>query len=161
MDASSNRMAGSPAAAAAIWSRRADIRHIDPEPSTGRLRATGLAQALAIAVAAFGLHTIGYRSAATVAWTISSVVLAAALVSPAGIYLGLRRLAVKLGEWTGMALAWLLLAPVFFLFFAPFGWLRRRGRNDRLRRQLEPDAASYWEPHSGRTAASTSRQRPY
>ena len=68
---------------------------------------------------------------------------------------------LRLGHWTGIALAWLLLVPIFYLAFLPFGLLLRRGRRDRLRRRLDPDAVSYWEPHDGPTAASGSRDRQY
>jgi len=55
----------------------------------------------------------------------------------------------------------LLLVPIFYLAFAPFGLLLRRGRRDRLRRRLDPEAASHWEPHEGPTAGSGSMRRQY
>jgi hypothetical protein len=49
--------------------------------------------------------------------------------------------------------------PIFYLLFAPFGELLRRGRRDRLHRYFEPDAESYWEPHM--VIRSSSRERQY
>ena len=55
----------------------------------------------------------------------------------------LRALGTKVGE----AVTWLCLAPVFYLFFLPFGLLFRRGRRDAMQRLLEPNATTYWEAH--------------
>jgi hypothetical protein len=62
------------------------------------------------------------------------------------------------GSLVGTAVAWLLLAPVFYLFFLPFRVLARRGKNDRLQRRFVPDAKSYW---TKRPLGSTRLDKPY
>ena len=83
------------------------------------------------------------------------------LVSPNGLYLGIERLFDLLGRLLGRGMTWLLLVPIFFLFFLPFGALLRRGRRDRLKRWFDPEADSYWEQHEGPTAGSPERARQY
>jgi hypothetical protein len=101
------------------------------------------------------------RAIGTVVLAVASIVGLSALVSPLGLYAAIERLFLALGRATGRVLTWVLLVPVFYGFFAPFGSLLRRGRRDRLKRRLEPDAASYWEPHAGPTAGSSSQERQY
>jgi hypothetical protein len=117
---------------------------------------------------AFGVGALGgaiflFWSPATgrVVLGVAAIVLLAALVSPTGLYAGIRQLLLTLGRWTGQALTWALLVPLFYLVFLPFGWLFRRGSRDLLKRYFDPEAATYWEPHEGATAASESRQRQY
>ena len=78
-----------------------------------------------------------------------------------GLIAAIERLFLALGHATGKLLTWMLLVPMFYGFFMPFGWLMRRGLRDRLKRHLEPDAETYWEPHAGPTAASISHERQY
>jgi hypothetical protein len=55
-------------------------------------------------------------------------------------------------------MTWIVMIPIFYLFFLPFGKLLRRGRNDRLRRYYEREAETYWEPHTPMQASSLERQ---
>jgi hypothetical protein len=117
---------------------------------------------------AFGVGALGgaiflFWSPATgrVVLGVAAIVLLAALVSPTGLYAGIRQLLQTLGRWTGQALTWAMLVPLFYLVFLPFGWLFRRGSRDLLKRYFDPEAETYWEPREGATAASKSRQRQY
>ena len=92
---------------------------------------------------------------------IAGFILLSALVSPTVVYAGIEKLFDSLGHLLGRAMTWLLMVPLFYLFFLPFGLLFRRGRRDRLRRYSERDAATYWERREGPTAASHSRERQY
>ena len=149
--------AGRPEAAAVIWSwRRADPAQ-ESAHSSARLR--GALQALAGAlVGAAALH-FDVRAIAFVAFGLAGVVLLSALLSPTGVYAGLQRLFDAMGRALGSAVTWLVMLPLFGLFFVPFRMLLRRGRRDRLRRYFEPEAASYWEPH--RELRPESRERQY
>ena len=84
--------------------------------------------------------------------TIGGLTLILALVSPLGAYATLERAIGWLGEWIGRLLTWILLAPVFYLFFFPFGLLFRRGAHDKLQRTIEPDAETYWHKRDGARA---------
>ena len=62
-----------------------------------------------------------------------------------GVYATIERGIDALARRTGIALGWVLLVPVFYLFFLPFGLVMRRGRRDRMQRRFETEAISYWE----------------
>jgi hypothetical protein len=125
------------------------------------MRLKGLSQAALAALVGAAILSFWSRSIGTVVLSVATLVGVSALASPLGLYAAIERLFLALGRATGRLLSWVLLVPVFYGFFAPFGRLLRRGRRDRLKRQLEPDAQSYWEPHAGSTAASASFERQY
>ena len=92
---------------------------------------------------------------------IASLIMLSALLSPTGAFLAIERMFTALGRPIGRAVTWLLLVPVFYLFFYPFGRVFRRGRRDLLQRYQDPEAVTYWEPHEGQTAASNSLEKQY
>jgi hypothetical protein len=118
-------------------------------------------QAAIAALVGAAMVSFWSRPIGTVVLTVASIVGISALASPLGLYAAIERLFLTLGRVTGRLLTWILLVPVFYGFFVPFGLLMRRGRRDRLQRRLEPDAPTYWEPHAGPTAASISHERQY
>lgn len=135
--------AGRPEAAAAIWRWRQ--REIERAREASRARRGGLIQALVGAVVGGAFAFFGAHHVAVVAVTISAVVALLALLSPLGAFRRLDSLARAGGRLVGVVLAWLLLFPVFVLFFVPFGLLLRRGDRDRLSRRLERSSPSYWK----------------
>jgi hypothetical protein len=150
--------AGRPEAAEAIWSFTRDERAaVEP----GRVRLRGGLQALVgvgvgLLMFLFVSPTIG-----RIVMGIAGFILLSALVSPTVVYAGIEKLFDSLGHLLGRGMTWLLMVPLFYLFFLPFGLLFRRGRRDRLRRYSERDAATYWERREGPTAASHSREHQY
>lgn len=151
--------AGRPEAAAAIW--RWNETDATSGPSARALRIRGALQAAVGAGVGALLIAYGPPLAGAVVLGIAALLLAAALLSPTGLYAAIQRPLQSLGRGLGSAVNWILLVPLFYGFFLPFGVLLRRGRRDRLKRRLDTAAPSYWEPHAGPTAASASRQRPY
>ena len=153
--------AGRADAAEVVWNWR------DPRPQqaadtpSNRPRLRGSLQAAAAAAVGSAFWYFGSPILARVILSVAGGLLLAALLAPRTLYAAIERLFLALGRITAQAITWLLLVPVFYLFFAPFGMLLRRGRRDRLRRNLEPDSESYWEPHEGITAASGSHERQY
>jgi hypothetical protein len=149
---------GSPKASAAIWRWRAE----EPEPAVGpsaaSVRVRGSLQGLA--GAAFGLASYLFwsKTVAIVAFTAAGVVLFCALASPHGLYSILRRLFEATGRVVGRAMTWIVMVPIFYLFFLPFGKLMRRGRRDRLHRYFDAEAETYWEPHTPVPTSSLERQ---
>lgn len=133
-------------AADAIWVDRHSAR-AEPVASAARNRIVGVLQALATATLGSLLFVFWSQIAGSVALCVGAVILISALTSPTGLYVGVQRLFAAFGYQTKRALTWLLLVPLFYLFFVPFGALMRRGRRDRMKRYLEPDAETYWEPH--------------
>lgn len=150
--------AGAPKASAAIWRWRAS----EPEAATPapgpRIRLRGSLQALAGAGFGLGLWLFGARGIATVAFALAALVLVSALASPTGLYTALQRFFDASGRVIGRAMTWIVMLPIFYLFFLPFGKLLRRGRRDRLHRSFDAEAKTYWEPHAPIPTSSLERQ---
>jgi hypothetical protein len=151
--------AGRPEAAAAIWNWREDAQASAPSARSARWR--GVLRGALVASVGLLLFAFWSTRVGAVVCIVAGVILFSALVSPTGLYAGVEGLFAALGKWTGQALTWIVMVPLFYLFFLPFGLLLRRGRRDRLKRYFESDAPSYWEPHEGPTASSASRVRQY
>lgn len=144
---------GRPEAAAAIWSWRDDGA---PKRRAAKLRRGALLRALIGAIAGGVIFWLERPIAAYVVWSVGAFVLFLALVSPLGGYAALERAVTFAGRLVGRALTWLLLAPVFYLFFAPFGLLFRRGARDPMKRRFEA-RESYWKERDDRP----NLDRPY
>ncbi|MEO2167488.1 MAG: hypothetical protein ABGY42_05090 [bacterium] len=151
---------GRPEAAALIWQWQAKAEAAE-SPSWRRARIRGAFQASAGAIAGSIMLWFGLTLMARGVFTLATILLLSSLLSPGGAYAFLERLFAAIAGRMGDGLMWLLMVPTYYLFFMPFGQLFRRGRNDRLKRFLQPDADTYWEPHEGPTSASTSRLDQY
>lgn len=127
------------------------------------LRRGGLVRALIGFTFAGVLFFFDRPIAASVALSISVLTAVLAITSPTKGYLALTRAVDRLGALIGTALTWLLLAPVFFLFFVPFGLLARRGKRDRIGRRFDRSAATYWITRPTKTDAERriELERPY
>lgn len=128
-----------------------------------KLRRGGVLRGLVALTAAGVLFFFGRWAASAVAGTLGSLTLALAITSPTKGYAALTRGVERLGEMIGTVLTWVLLTPVFFLFFVPFGLLTRRGRGDRLGRRFDRDATTYWSTRAHKSDADRRREleRPY
>jgi hypothetical protein len=146
-----------PKASAVIWRWR-ETEAEAPGPSAASVRVRGSLQALAGYAVAVAIHLFWSQTVAIVAFALTTVVLFCALVSPHGLYSLVRRLFDATGRVVGHAMTWIVMIPIFYLFFLPFGMLLRRGRNDRLRRYYESEAETYWEPHTPMQSSSLERQ---
>lgn len=153
--------AGRAEAAAAVWRWQDAVEDSGSGEGAGRARLKGLLQATLAAAVGAGLYFWGRTTVATVVFSVAAIVGLSALVSPTGLFRAIEALFAALGAATGRALTWIVVVPLFYVFFLPFGALMRRGRRDRLQRFYEQDASSYWEPHAGVRAASGSRERQY
>lgn len=78
-------------------------------------------------------------------WWTAAVLAALALVSPAVLW-PLNRLWTALGDALGAVMGRVILALVYYLVVAPIGLLVVRFSHDPMRRRLEPDAPTYWQP---------------
>jgi hypothetical protein len=120
------------------------------------LRRAAAVQCLALAAGGAFLAVVAKRpGAARVAWLAAATWLVTTLIAPRAVG-PVRRLGDAIGRATGVALVWLLLAPLFFLLFTPVAFGRRLRRRDPLRlrpasaegtlwltRRRAPDAESY------------------
>lgn len=111
------------------------------------LRRSGIVRAgVAWAFAAL-LFFLGRSTVGSIAATLGTITFLLAIASPTRGYAALSKIVDRVAELVGRLLAWVLLAPVFFLFFVPFRFLFRRGLNDALARGFDPARPSYWSPH--------------
>jgi hypothetical protein len=132
-------------------------------PDARPLRVRGSLQAGAGLAVAAGLAWWGLRTPALVVGGVACAIGIAALASPLGAFAAIERAFATLGRGVGRALTWSLLPLIFYLFFAPFAVLFRRGRRDSMKRRFDAGAASYWTSRAGgsATTASASHERPY
>jgi hypothetical protein len=153
---------GKAEAALAIWNWRDPQAQGPPPAPAGKVRIRGSIQAAIVAaIGILLLLWLGLRTVGFVMLGAAAIVFLAALASPRGLYAVLDGLARAIGRRIGRALTWLLLVPLFYLFFLPFGLLFRRGKRDRLKRYFDGEAATYWETLEGPTAASASHEKQW
>ena len=148
---------GRPEAAEVIWRWR-ERPGLERE-RVARLRRGGIVRAVIAAAIGAALIAFDRTIVGSIALSIATITLALALASPGKGYAALERGIDRLAAIVGKVVAYLLLAPVFYLFFVPFRALARRGRRDRLMRELERDRASYWQKRD--PAQDPRLERPY
>lgn len=147
---------GDSRASAVIWRWREP--ESKSEPTMGRVRLQGSLQALVGALVGLTIFRFWSRGVGVVACVLAGIVLVTALASPTGLYAALRRLFDATGRVVGRVVTWIVMIPIFYLFFLPFGKLLRRGRRDQLRRYFDVQAQTYWEPHMAIPTSSRERQ---
>ena len=140
---------GNPEAAGRIWAwNHAEHTRETLAQQTRAARKRGTIQALVTALMAALLFWIEWRIPAFIASAIAGLTLLGAMVSPTGLFAGIERLVAWTARRLGIAASWLMLVPLFYLFFVPFVALFRRGARDRLRRSYATGAESYWNQRS-------------
>jgi hypothetical protein len=148
---------GRPEAAAEIWAGQRRARTTDLARD---LRKSGAIRGVvAIALGSLVALVLHRPIVGGVAIAIGALTLGLALLSPTRGYAALSRGVDRVGKAIGVVLTWLLLTPVFLLFFVPFGLLARRGAGDRLGRVLERERPSYWRKRAPEPPGSL--DRPY
>jgi hypothetical protein len=113
---------------------------------------------LSIAVA---LALSGHPRGAFAIGAVTLVMLASAWVWPLTAYSRFEGALNAFGRAVGRLLAWVLLVPVFLVFFWGFGRWRRGGRRDALQRWVDPQASSYWRPRPVRGTGIAPYQRQF
>lgn len=155
-------MQGRPEAAAAVWRWRNDG---DPASGAGlpdgRRRVRGSLQAAVGLGVGATIFLLWSQTAGAVVMGIATLILLAALLSPSGAFALLERAFSTLGAQIARLITFVTMSLIFYLIFAPFGVLTRRGRRDPMRRFYEPDGETYWTPREIGRAGSPSRQRQY
>ena len=131
---------GRPEAAQIIWNWKRD----KPQKSRGNPRKRAGIQALAGATIGTILLLLGHVLIARIAYAITGVIFLTAMVSPHGAYATIHAGMQKFGLLVGQLLNWVLLMPLFYLFFSVFRLVMRRGLRDSMKRQLDPQIRSYW-----------------
>ena len=132
-----------PNAPDAIWQWPATPVSVRNLAAARRRRAAlqGVAMATVAAALSFVLRRPGLAGVVSV---VAALLVASGFFAPP-FYDFIARAARRLGLGAAVVLSWLLLFPVYALFFVPMGlFLRLRGR-DPLQRRWEHDRPSYWE----------------
>lgn len=151
---------GSAEAAELIWKWREEA--VAPTSrSYSRERRRGALQAAAGAVVGGLLLWGGWTKPGSIVLGIAGLILLSSQLSPGGLYAMIERFTGAIARRLGTALTWLLMVPLFYVFFLPFGLLFRRGKRDRLKRFYERESPSYWELREGPTTASSSHESQY
>ena len=133
-----------PSASTIVWNWR-DGRNHSAHTRHVYSRSQGAVHSFIGLVIAVILFVLGQRTLALIAGSLATLSFLLAMISPAGLYTRLRRGVAQLGVWIGIALSWILLVPLFYLFFLPFGLLLRRGARDSMERNLDSTGTSYWK----------------
>ncbi len=148
----------SPKASAVIWRWREGELETDVKPSAASVRLRGSLQALPGFAVAAAFYLFWSKTAAAIALAVTALVLFCVIASPLGLYALVRRLFDATGRTAGRVMTWVVMVPIFYLFFLPFGKLLRRGRRDRLHRSFDREAETYWEAHAPMQSSSLDRQ---
>ena len=148
-------------AAEQIWEWREQSPETSAPTSHTRARIRGTLQAAAGGVAGSFFLWLGWTLPAWAVLSTATLILVSALFSPGGVYATLERMLVAIAQRLGRALTWVLMVLLFYLFFTPFGMVFRRGKRDSMKRFFDSEAETYWEPHEGLTAASTSHESQF
>ena len=77
---------------------------------------------------------------------LSAVVVISGFLIPA-LFLALERGGQWLGRMVGLGITWLMLAPFFYLCFAPARLILKLMGKDPMQRRFEPNRSSYWVDH--------------
>lgn len=133
---------GRPEAADVVWRWRE--RPGVERDRIARLRRGGAVRAVAAGIVGGVLMWLDRPMLAAVALTLAMVTLVLAILSPGVGYARMERVVDRVASGVGAVVAFVLLAPVYFLFFVPFRMIARRGQRDRLRRRFERDRQTYW-----------------
>jgi len=130
---------GKPEAARVTWTPHASVlarRERPPWVEAARRSAVG-------GTVAAILILLGRREMGGAVALISLAFVVLAALAPSA-YRAVDRFFAKASGWVGRGLAYLVLAPVFFLVITPLRLLLRTGARARWRSGRDPSAASYW-----------------
>jgi hypothetical protein len=151
---------GRPEASAAIWAWR-EAGHAEADTAAA-LRRRGLLQAaVGLAIAAGLYFGLGWRIIPAIAAAVAVFTAMAALTSPTGLYARISRALEAFGMAVGTLVTWIVLAPLFYLVFTPFGLVAKRGANDPMKRRYDRAAGTYWITRTPDADREAARLRQY
>jgi hypothetical protein len=149
-----------PSASSIVWNWRYGRDHSARTRLVYSRRQGAVHSFIGLVIAAI-LFVLGQRTLAMIAGSLATLSFLLAMISPAGLYTRLRSGVAQLGVWIGIALSWILLVPLFYLFFLPFGLLLRRGARDSMERNLDSTAMSYWKKRKEVTSVRSGYERQF
>ncbi|HAS82239.1 MAG TPA: hypothetical protein DCS43_06090 [Verrucomicrobia bacterium] len=132
-------------AANIIWNWKTS-RHTSEQAKSSRRKRRWL-QTAGMMVASLLLFRFGdHRVFPMLLWSAAAVALTGLCFSDR-ILQGIDKTERVLARWLGTGLTWLLLAPFFYTVFGVGRLCLILTRKDRLQRQWDPQAATYWCDH--------------
>ena len=143
-----------------VWPWKADQSSLLRE-SVGKVRLGAVGQGIIGGAVGTAVYFYLSPTVGMVAWVISGLLALIGLISPLGLYSKISSGMESFGRFVGMVLSWLLLVPVYYLFFTPFRLLFRRGKKDAMKRWLDPEASTYWIERSNPLPEPDSYQRQF
>lgn len=117
----------------------------DPKTVTKPALSSVLIQTLVPAVVGVIFFLLGRLITAKVLWGVSLVLLVSGLFIPA-VFNRIEQFGRWFGKWVGLAITWVLLAPVFYLVFVPGRLILKLQGIDPMCRKFPTDAKTYWVP---------------
>ena len=149
-----------PEAAAAVWRWRRASDPDAPRREAAAERRRGLVGGAAGALAALLLWQ--WRPAMALVVLAVAVLLAlVALASPLGAFRRVRHALERFGRAVGVGLTWVLMSITYYGLFLPVGLLLRARGRLRLRKGLDPSAATYWTKAMERPAGLDRYRRQF
>jgi hypothetical protein len=107
-----------------------------------------------LAVGLFLILRTSHRAGGVAAIGIGLVVLVAGLWVPRA-FAALESGMAHFGRWVGVGMTWALLAPLFYLVFAPVRAVLALRRRDPMRREFPSPESTCWTERSGRAASAS------
>lgn len=109
-----------------------------------RLIKASLQFGLMATVASFMFFRFNHRLAGAILYALSLVVLSGGLWFES-VYRFFEKLTQMLARGVGLGLTWLLMVPLYYLFFLPGRIVLRLQGKDPLKRSFDKTAPTYWE----------------
>jgi len=109
------------------------------------IRQACIGLAIGFSVAAFLYFKSNHPLLALVVASISSIIAICALFIPSA-HQAIQKLFAALAHWIGTLLTYILLVPLFYLFFVPTRIVRGLLGKDPLHLKRTGEEATYWEP---------------
>ena len=141
-------------AAQMIWQWRAPVGN-SPDGGRARRRRALIQCALTAAIATLLTLWFGRYRLGVCLYCFAAVIIIFGFLLPKA-FAALERLGRKLAHAAGFALTWILLAPFFYLCFAPARLILALSGKDPMQRRLDRGRTSYWMDYTPPKAA-----RPY
>jgi hypothetical protein len=123
-------------------------------------RKRGIKQVAITASLAALLYFFFSEHVGTIVAGVAGVLLVSSMLFPLSVYAWIESTVGWIATTLQKAVTWLLMLVIFGVIFAPFGYLFRRGKHDKLKRWMEPESDSYWNDRTEQITAE-SRLRLY
>ena len=141
------------------WRRSAGVDGGSRDREAAAARKRGIIQALVGLAVAVLFYVFWRRVPAYVVGAVAIFTLLAALASPLGLYRGISRALEAFGHFVGMAVTWVLMTVLYFLFVWPVGLLLRAAGKLGITTGFDRSRSTYWSAAAPRRGAESYRKQ--